>query len=78
MPVAWRAEERLLRELNFVALGQKATDEARTEYGNMYRAALPKNTVKALAALSRVSSGAAMAAMVAVSEATGEGATAAT
>ncbi|CAN6198765.1 unnamed protein product [Urochloa humidicola] len=66
VPVSRRATHRLIRELGFVGQNEPIGDEAVAEYERMHYGPMPRKTVAALAAVSRVASGVVMAASAAL------------
>lgn len=55
MPVAERAQKKLMRELDFINNPSLAPDAAVTAYVDMYANDLPEETVKAIRAATRLS-----------------------
>ncbi|CAO2039669.1 unnamed protein product [Urochloa humidicola] len=66
VPVSRRATHRLIRELDFVGDGEAIGDEAVAKYERMYQGPVPRKSVAALAAVTRVASGVVMAASAAL------------
>ncbi|RCV36025.1 hypothetical protein SETIT_7G286600v2 [Setaria italica] len=66
VPVSRRSTHRLMRQLDIVGQDQAIGDEAAAQYEKMYKGPMPRKTVAALAAVSRVASGVVMAALAAI------------
>ncbi|XP_072151134.1 uncharacterized protein [Setaria viridis] len=66
VPVSRRSTHRLMRQLDIVGQDQAIGDEAVAQYEKMYKGPMPRKTVAALAAISRVASGVLMAALAAI------------
>ncbi|KAF8690166.1 hypothetical protein HU200_041408 [Digitaria exilis] len=69
VPVSRRATHRLMRQLDIISQGQAIGDEAVAQYEHTYHSPMPRKTVVALAAVTRVASGVVMAALAADAEA---------
>jgi hypothetical protein len=68
VPVALRAQHRLMRQLDFVRQGQAIGDEVVAQYEEMYQSStpMPKKTVATLVVVTWVASGMVMAASAAL------------
>ncbi|KAF8725767.1 hypothetical protein HU200_020320 [Digitaria exilis] len=66
VPVSRRATHRLMRQLDIIGQGQAIGDEAVAQYERTYAGPMPRKTVAALAAVTRVASGVVMAASAAL------------
>nr|CAB3488847.1 unnamed protein product [Digitaria exilis] len=64
--VSRRATHRLMRQLDIIGQGQAIGDEAVAQYERTYAGPMPRKTVVALAAVTRVASGVVMAASAAL------------
>lgn len=54
MPVAWRAEDKLIRELDLAAPGDQISEAVQAEYRKLYSKQLPAKAIQAMANLSRI------------------------
>jgi len=66
VPVSRRATHRLIRQLDLVGQEEAIGDEAVEKYERMYQRPLPRKTMAALNAVTRIASGAVMAASAAL------------
>ena len=66
VPVSRRATHRLIRQLDLAGQEEAIGDEAVEKYERMYQRPLPRKTMAALTAVTRIASGAVMAASAAL------------